>query len=141
TAGIERRLGRRAASDPPPDLRPRVLMAVDDVLATPAADPAPSDPADTMLSGWPWAAVAAGIALVAAASWPPRELAGGRAPLALVERVRAAGLADDTLLAWDSPAPNRSVPPPAGDETKASPFRTTDSRHLLELELHLRENL
>lgn len=131
TAGIERRLGRRDSWGPPPALRRRVLTAVDDVLATSDAV-RPAGP-DTMSFGWAWAAVAAGIAIMAAAWWTPRETVRIRTPLALVERVRAAGLADDTLLAVTRPERARSVSPPsAGEETSVSMIRAADSRQLLQ---------
>jgi hypothetical protein len=137
TAGLERRLGQQAMWGPPPGLRTRVLRAVDDELAAPG--PVPAGGADGLFSGWPWATVAAGITLVAIAWWPSREAVHVRAPLTFAERVRAAGLADDTLVAAAKPAPPRSASPPsAGDDTRRSMIRASDSRHLLEL--HFQEN-
>ena len=68
-AAIERRLERRPPAEPPPALRHRVLMAVDDV-----------------------------------------EAPGRTAQPALVERLRAAGLTDDDLLALATAPPAAAGP-------------------------------
>ena len=106
-AAVERRLERAVAAEPPPDLRHRVLMAVDDVLARPrlrACD------ADTGIPGWAYAAAAAvGLALtlplVNAVEAP-----GRTAQPTLVERLRAAGVTDDDLLALATAPPAAAGP-------------------------------
>ena len=139
-AGIERRLERRVAK-PSPALRHRVLMAVDDVLvAQPPQPPAGHRPA---VFGWVSAAVAAGIAAVAATGLMPRGFLHDSAPPLLVTRLRAVGLADAGLLAAAGPTPTAGLPPSAAADAPPSLVPASDSRPLLHnrLEHLLRENL
>lgn len=91
-SAIEAQLGRMAMTEPPARLRPRVLAAVDAVLAQP--------PVDEMTNQTQWsllAATAAAVLLVA--SWGG-SLGLGRSvtdavppqPVSLTERMAAAGI-------------------------------------------------
>lgn len=140
-AGIERRLDRRVAAASPA-LRHRVLMAVDDVLVAPG--PKPPDGSHAAVFGWVSAAVAAGIAVVVATGPVPRDFRPDSAPPLIVERLRAAGLADAGLLAAAGPTPTDRLPAlPTATAATPSIIPASDSRPLLHnrLEHLLRENL
>jgi hypothetical protein len=124
-AAIERRLERAARPTPAPNLRRRALAAIDDVLQekVPVAKsrqsaqgnclPSPDVVAGTFLPGWAWAAAAAlGIALTVpvVAGMEARRL---REPTTLAAQLRAAGVADESLLALvaHGPRPHAAIAP------------------------------
>lgn len=138
---IARRLERAARVEPPPALRDRVLLAVDDVLAAPRPM-ARAAAADT-LPAWPWAAaaVAVGFAIAApflAAVTDPATLRRP-GPSALVARLRASGLDDEPFLASLAAAPHRdaAIAPAHPDPVPAAhPWRwRIDLKRLLEEDL------
>jgi hypothetical protein len=138
---IARRLERAARVEPPPALRDRVLLAVDDVLAAPRPM-ARAAAADT-LPAWPWAAaaVAVGFAIAApflAAVTDPATLRRP-GPSALVARLRASGLDDEPFLATLAATPRRdaAIAPVHPDPVPAARpgLRRIDLKRLLEEDL------
>jgi hypothetical protein len=153
-AAVERRLERAVAAEPPPALRQRVLMAVDDVLAekvtaTKSANSAQSGAAacpdlvavtfsgdaDVSIPGWAYATAAA-VGLAFTLPLMNAVAAPGRAARpALVERLQAAGVVVDDLLAL------ATAPPAAAGPLRSEPDhprlvhparRLIDARALLE---------
>lgn len=132
-ASLERRLERSTRDAPTPDLRQRILVAVDDVLRERAV-PSAAVPAG-VVPGWAWAtALAAAIAVTlpllhAAASLDRLER------LSFAERLRAAGLADEEWLAIAPSArdigTSRAVPP-RNVRNSRPVLRVTGVRALLE---------
>ena len=140
-AAVERRLELRleqlSGAEPPPNLRHRVLMAVDDVLAE--RRPAPHDAGAGMAPGWAWAAAAVGLAgavalLVAAAPTQRVE------PLTLAGRMRVAGVADEGLFAATTVAQAPAAAGPSATHADSFPgIRIAD--HLIDRRRLLEENL
>ena len=134
-AEIERRLGRPDAVAPPPELRRRILAAVDDVLAE---RPSVAVAGWSVARGGVWPRVGAVAAAVVCAIALPL-LAGattGRRvePLSLAHRLRAAGVADDVLLAVLVMPPQEAdvtTSVPAGAPSALPPvFRAIDARRI-----------
>lgn len=160
-AAIERRLERRDAVDPPPALRHRVLMAVQDALtekkkvpATKSGEPGElrfadcpdlvagtfSCDEDVRIPGWAWAAAAMlGIALTVPVVAGMEALRCRLSPT-FAAQLRAAGVADEPLLAVvdRGPRADAGVAPvrPARDATPQRP-----AFHALELQRLLEETL
>lgn len=135
-AAIERRLERRDRATPAPALRHRVLMAVDDALA----GPRPLDRADDVrIPGWAWAAAAVlGFVLTVPVVAGMEDLRSS-AP-ALADRLRSAGLIDESLMALLAAPPRSAV---AADRdwpaTPVAPPRHPS--HALEIRRLLEETL
>jgi hypothetical protein len=135
---IERRLERRGPASPPPTLRHRVLMAVDDVLTLP--QPLDRDGDDVMIPGWAWAAAAVlGIAMTAPV------VAGLQAvrcsePRSLVAQLRANGVDDEPLLAAFT-APPRDDDAVAGKPSAAEVALPRPTSHVMQLQRLLEEML
>lgn len=134
-AMVECRLERAAKPAPAPQLRHRVLMAVDDVLSK--RQPRAGDDPSRMIPRWLWAAaVAAGVAIVIPVFAAASSL-GRLQPLSFVDRLQAAGLGDEeSLAAAAGPAVIAGTPPrsPQTDVTKtALPLlRGSEIRRLLQ---------
>ena len=134
---IERRLGRRDPVGASPDLRHRVLMAVDDALAAPR--PPARDVDDVRIPGWCWAAAAVLGFVLTSAGVTGMEALWRVQPPTLVSHLRAVGIEDEPLLAALA-APPRSdggfVParsaPPATAQPSRRESRAAELRRLLE---------
>ena len=134
---LELRLERRSGAEPPPNLRHRVLMAVDDVLAE--RRPVPHDARAGMAPGWAWTAAAVGLAGAVAlfvAAAPTRRVE----PLTLAGRMRVAGVADEGLFAATTVALSPAAGGPSVAHADLLPgIRTAD--HLIDRRRLLEENL
>jgi hypothetical protein len=129
-AAIERRLERRDPVTSSPDLRHRVLMAVDDALAAPRPPAREED--DTRIPGWAWAAAAVlGVAMTTPIVAGFEALRTAEPPT-LGARLRAAGLDDERLLAAlaapprhdeDGPSAPHVPPVPSCPESRAFELR------------------
>lgn len=132
-AAIERRLERREPAPPAPSLRHRVLMAVDDALAAPR----PLDRADDVrIPGWAWAAVAVLGLVLTVPVVAGMEALRSSAP-ALADRLRSAGLIDESLVATLAAPPRPAVAAdrdwPAAPVAPPRPLsRARELRRLLE---------
>lgn len=114
-AAVERRLAQRIAADPPAALLSRVLMAVDDAVSPPRPSPRRDDD-DVWIPAWEWA-VAAALGLALTVPVVASVDAVYRAPRpTIVARLRAAGVADESLLA--------AVAGPERRNAVAAPVRT-----------------
>jgi len=151
-AAIERRLERATSPAPTPNLRRRVLAAVDDVLhekvpATTSGQIAQGDRlsspdlvAGTFLPGWAWAAAAVlGIVLTVPVV-AGMEALRLREPPTRAAQLRAAGVADESLLALvaHGPRPDAAIAP-VQPERNTVP-RRFESR-VIELQRLLEETL
>jgi hypothetical protein len=109
-AAIERRLERRDPVVAPPALRHRVLMAVDDALAAPR--PLDRDE-DVRIPGWAWAAAAVLGVVLTVPVVAGMEALRPSAPRMIADRLRAAGVTDEPLVAAaDRERPAAPVAPP-----------------------------
>lgn len=135
-ATVEGRLERMRAAEPPPTLRHRVLMAVDDVLVE--RRPTAHDAGEVMAPVWALAAAAMlllGLSLVAVTQ-PVRPFE----PLTLAERLRVAGVVDEDLVAaakFARPSEVGHLLARRTDHVPVMPaaIRMLDVRRLLEEEL------
>lgn len=132
-AAIERRLERRDPVVAPPALRHRVLMAVDDALAAPRP---PARDEDVRIPGWAWAAAAVLGVVLTVPVVAGMEALRSSAP-ALADRLRAAGVTDEPLVAALAAPPRPVVA--ADRERPATPVapprplsRALEIRRLLE---------
>ena len=136
---LDQRLQRTAGGEPPPHLRHRVLMAVDDVLS-----PRPHVPfrdRSTTIPGWAWAVAAV---ITVAMAWPsamlPRSsFTSDHDGLALAARLRAAGVSAEDLVTAIVPteAGTQTVPTIVAPGNHAAPSapaarRSLETRHLLQ---------
>jgi hypothetical protein len=135
---IERRLERRGPAAPPPTLRHRILMAVDDVLTR--QRPLRHDVDDVLIPGWVWAAAAvAGLALTAPVVAGLQALRRSEPP-SLVAQLRAIGVDNEPLLAAFT-APPRSDDAVAGEPSAVEVAPSRPASHLMELRRLLEETL
>jgi hypothetical protein len=133
-AAIERRLERRDPVVAPPALRHRVLMAVDDALAAPR--PLDRDE-DVRIPGWAWAAAAVLGVVLTVPVVAGMEALRPSAPRMIADRLRAAGVTDEPLVAALAAPPRPVVA--ADRERPAAPVaaprplsRALEIRRLLE---------
>lgn len=112
-AAVERRLARRTPADPPAALRSRILMAVDDAAETvPATESYVAAGSivddDVRIPGWAWAAATVLGLVLTVPVVAGMEALRSSAPT-LADRLRSAGLIDESLVAALAAPPRPAV--------------------------------
>lgn len=151
-AAVERRLERAMPPTTAPNLRRRVLAAVDDILhekvpATESGQSAQGDRrtspdlvAGTFLPGWAWAAAAVLGIMLTVPVVAGMEALRLREPRTLTAQLRVAGVADEAVLALVDRAPRPDAAVVTVQPARNGLVRRTDSR-AIELQRLLEETL